>query len=392
LKRKTLLIITLITAILMSTTTAQAKLKIVEALGEYPRPVEIEKQAVDKLKIDFTRATESIMKHQPVIVAICITNVPAGTTASYQWKQDQTLLSDGYCSSVELHEGIKLLYQGILPNYSPTGSTRVGLDIAVDGVMREIMITIPYKDGVYYDNEVQRILELVQPMKVPATVTSTCTTYSDKTLNKKVGTLAAGTTVYYFDHYMVVDKVLQDGTIVEKDYSSYIQLPDGSYVWVSPKNIRISKENHTQSGDYTQYEKETFVNAKGYSSETDYLIWVSPVRQKVNIFMGIQNNWSLIKSFTCATGANSTPTPVGTYKYVARDDAWIKPTYQVRPILYFELYRGLAFHSRLYSPDGSYLTDSTIGRPVSHGCIRMLDDDIRWMELMIPRQTTVIVY
>ena len=108
--------------------------------------------------------------------------------------------------------------------------------------------------------------------------------------------------------------------------------------------------------------------------------------------MGKQNSWVLQKSFSCCTGANKTPTPFGTYKYCAKDKAWIKPEYQVRPVLYFDIYRGLAFHSRLYSPDGSYLTDATMGKPASHGCIRMMDDDIAWMELYMTFGTTVVVY
>lgn len=390
-KRKSFLILFLIVALLVTSTASASALQVVDALGDYPRPPAAAPSVAKSLKIDFTRASESLMKNQPVVVEICITNVPENTTADIQWTQDKTPLTDGFYSSVELYDGIKISYQGLLPYYTESGSTYVGVEISVDGIKREELIAIAYKDGVYVDTEAERVLSLVQPMKIPATVTVNCSTYADKFFGKKIGTVASGTSVYYYDHYMVTEWK-SDGSTVDKEIAAYIQLPDGSYAWVAHQNVRISTASCTQSGDYTQAEKETFVDAKGYRSDTDYLVWINPVRQKVNVFMGTQYNWSLIKSFTCSTGANKTPTPMGNYKLCGRQDAWIKPTYQVRPILYFELDRGLAFHSRLYSPDGSYLTDATIGRPASHGCIRMLDEDIRWMELMLPLKTTVIVY
>ena len=376
-------IITMLLAAIMTTcifvTPASAKeLEIIKALGAYPRPPAAPPSVAKSLGVEFTSHSESLMKNQPVMVEIKITNVPEGIVASLQWKQDGVALSDGYYSNIDLYEGITISYQGLLPYYSKTGYTGVSVDIAVDGIIREELLAIPYSPDVYIDTEVQRVLELVQPMRISATITSGCTTYGNSSLTNKIGSVAAGTAVAYFDH--------------NEEYSAYVQLPDGSYVWVPYKNVRISSANFTESGDYTNSEKETFVNAKGYESSTGYLIWINPKRQKVNIFVGSRFKWKLLKAFPCATGANTTPTPMGVYKYVARDTAWIKPDYQVRPILYFELYRGLAFHSRLYSPDGSTLIDATIGRPASHGCIRMYDDDVRWMERDMPINTTVIVY
>ena len=157
----------------------------------------------------------------------------------------------------------------------------------------------------------------------------------------------------------------------------------------------LAKVNPTyQAGnvDYTPEEKTVFVNAKGYSSKTQYLIWVSRAAQKVNIFEGSQNNWTLIHEFQCATGAASSPTPVGVTYVTYKQTDWTTSSYTCRPIVRFYPGSGYAFHSILYYPRSDRVKDGTIGRPASHGCVRMLDEGIFWIYNNIPTQTTVVIY
>jgi lipoprotein-anchoring transpeptidase ErfK/SrfK len=77
-----------------------------------------------------------------------------------------------------------------------------------------------------------------------------------------------------------------------------------------------------------------------------------------------------------------------TYK---QKDGWTTSTYTVRPVVRFKG-GGYAFHSRLYRPGTWTLSDPSIGFPVSHGCVRMLQDDIQWVFDNIPGGTTVVIY
>lgn len=144
--------------------------------------------------------------------------------------------------------------------------------------------------------------------------------------------------------------------------------------------------------DYTPEEKTVFVNAKGYSSKTQYLIWVSRSAQKVNIFEGSKNNWTLIHEFDCATGAAGSPTPVGVTYVTYKQTDWTTSSYTCRPIVRFYPGTGYAFHSRLYYPGSDRVKDATMGRPASHGCVRMMDKGIYWIYNNIPTQTTVVIY
>lgn len=43
-------------------------------------------------------------------------------------------------------------------------------------------------------------------------------------------------------------------------------------------------------------------------------------------------------------------------------------------------------------PGTNRLSDATIGMPASHGCIRMMDEDIQWLYNYVPANTTVVVF
>lgn len=155
--------------------------------------------------------------------------------------------------------------------------------------------------------------------------------------------------------------------------------------------------NYTTSyainNDYATYEKEVWVNAKGYSSRTQYLVWINRAYQHVNVFQGSKGNWKLIKSFLVGTGAASSPTPTGltTVSYKSAG-GWTTSTYTVRPVVGFYPGTGYAFHSRLCYPGTDTEYDFSAGYPVSHGCVRMYKNDIKWIYNNIPVGTTVAIF
>lgn len=144
--------------------------------------------------------------------------------------------------------------------------------------------------------------------------------------------------------------------------------------------------------DYSKEIKTAWVNAKGYSSRTQYLIWVNLTYQRVNIFQGAQGNWTLIRECLCGSGKPSTPTIRGVFATTYKQSSWNYGSYYCGPVVRF--YGGYAFHSRLeYWPMGSgRYYDGRIGFPISHGCLRMYDDDIWFIYNNIPNGTTVVVY
>ena len=173
------------------------------------------------------------------------------------------------------------------------------------------------------------------------------------------------------------------------------------HYWESAYAEALKQVSCVYAGDYTSsynidYDleiKEAFVNGKGYSSKTQYLAWINLATQKVNIFTGSKGDWQLVKTFRCASGAKSTPTPTGVTYVTYKQNGWYTNKYICKPIVRFYPGTGYAFHSVLFDPKGSgRIIDGSMGFPVSHGCIRMMPSDINWIHATIPVNTTVVVY
>lgn len=143
--------------------------------------------------------------------------------------------------------------------------------------------------------------------------------------------------------------------------------------------------------DYTEFEKTAFVNLQGYASDTNYLLWVNRAYQRVNVFTKSADGWRLDRVYMACTGAPGRATPVGVWKTTFKEAGWFHWDYDVYPVVRFKG-GGYAFHSILYKHNSTELYDGAMGYPASHGCVRMLHDDVQWIYDTIPNGTTVVIY
>lgn len=137
-----------------------------------------------------------------------------------------------------------------------------------------------------------------------------------------------------------------------------------------------------------QTDAESFIHSKGISSRTNYLIWVSKSKFTVTIFLRENGLWKEINAFACSIGAPGTPTITGEFEYFSKEARWSYPTYYVAPIMRF--YKGYALHSTLLRYDGS-AADARLGKQISHGCVRIAPQNIKWMADTIPLYTKVYI-
>lgn len=218
---------------------------------------------------------------------------------------------------------------------------------------------------------------LIKPVKIQAYVKTDAKAYSTSGLSGYKTTIPAGSYVTYMNpnnhNSMSTAKVQTD---------------DGSIYWVSMKHLMITTGDYVIPDTLTIEQKEAFVNSRGYSSKTDYLIWVNLERQILTVFMGRQGSWGYVNTFPVATGKNATPTPTVEHE-ITGVTKWVTSTYTCSPVLL--LYDGYALHNQPVSPSGK-ITDTTIGKPASAGCIRMLQKDINWVYSYCPVGTNVVIY
>ncbi len=167
-----------------------------------------------------------------------------------------------------------------------------------------------------------------------------------------------------------------------------IRRANGDIVYVKTSALTYTSEIYT-SKDYSTDEKELFVNYKGYSSKTNYLIWISTYSQHVNIFTGKKGSWKLFRSCLCATGDIWTPTPLGGFTIIKKQSSKKYSNSYYRYLSKFK--EANSMHTRVRYYSGGFV-DSRLGRPLSHGCVRMEDANAKYIYQNVPKGTAVVVY
>lgn len=213
----------------------------------------------------------------------------------------------------------------------------------------------------------------VQSMHYSARMKRKAAAYATKSGKGKVMTLKGGAKV----------------TVIDSAKKRYlVQTSSGKTGWVAKSAVRLRGSVVTKK-DYTTSVKTAYVNSRGYKSKTPYLLWLSHYTQRLYIFHGSRGNWKLIRTCRVSTGKFNMQTPKGILKIRKKTNGWKKRSYYVRPAVEFS--PGIWFHSRLKKYKGG-LYDGTIGRPASHGCVRLLDNDINFVRQQIPLKTTVVSF
>lgn len=278
---------------------------------------------------------------------------------------------------------------GVPAAVSPGGSL---LAVArFEGVSEEKLVTAQwYRDGKALDKYKNTSFSLTADATSRHTAEFTFTKDMQKnvTIGFKVSYFnpSTGETEEVYAEKTVPIQNYSDEWYYQRDVNRVLNLVSSTY-----------KGNYTTAyavnNDYQGYEKEVWINAKGYSSKSQYLCWINRAYQHVNVFQGSKGKWKLIKSFVVGTGASSSPTPTGvtTVSYKSAG-GWTTGTYTVRPVVGFYPGTGYAFHSRLSYPGTDKEYDFSSGYPVSHGCVRMQKGDINWIYNNIPVGTTVVIF
>jgi len=176
----------------------------------------------------------------------------------------------------------------------------------------------------------------------------------------------------------------------ETNNTFLIKEPNGSQLWVACNKVSVPSNPATNTKYLDKKQLETYVNiTSNFVSTTKYFTWVDLNRQRVNIFTGGAKHWVLLKTYSCASGNNITPSKRGLftvqdkgYSFVAGPGAIVK---------YWTRYSGnYMLHSVILNNSGSVI-DGTLGKRVSHGCIRMPLDMAKWYYDNIPKGSLIWV-
>ena len=110
------------------------------------------------------------------------------------------------------------------------------------------------------------------------------------------------------------------------------------------------------------------------------------------MFYGSKGNWDLQRMMDCAPGKSSTPTKKG--RFTVGSKGYYFDSGSARCFYFTQFSGNYLFHSVLYSQTSSpqYVTDGTMGRPASHGCVRLQLANAKWIYNNVPRGSKVYVW
>ena len=130
---------------------------------------------------------------------------------------------------------------------------------------------------------------------------------------------------------------------------------------------------------------------------TMYKAMVSVKDQRVYIYQWTGSDYTaLVHTFVCSTGAPSTPTVLGTFQAPGRNGEWYYMADSNCWVQYaFVIDGGYFFHSVLFSQKGGNPSSTSVrnlGKAVSHGCIRLAVEDVKWIYENCSNGMTVTIY
>jgi hypothetical protein len=269
---------------------------------------------------------------------------------------------------VDLSNGIRVDKNVIWDN-SIVDTTKIGVYILkgkVEGYESEVILTVTV--GVDYN-------KLVKDSPVIAVLSRDSDLYKEMSIkSNKLELIKKGKKV----------EIIRD----EKYNWYYIKTDMGKYGWVEAYNLIIPEDPATNTNRLSKEELEGYVNIKGFESKTKYFMWVDLDRQTVNIFQGTKGKYKFLKSMSCATGRNISPTTRGTFAIQNRGEWFFKGKSGAKNWVGFN--GQYLFHSIIMNADKN-VKDYTLGKRASAGCIRLSINDSKWVYDNITHGTTVWV-
>ena len=120
-------------------------------------------------------------------------------------------------------------------------------------------------------------------------------------------------------------------------------------------------------------------------SSSPYFIKVNLHKQRVTVYRKVEGKWKKLDTKKCSSGSAVSPTPRGIYKVKKKKYSFVQDGQNWYYVTYF--HHGYAFHST--GEKGGKFDNSVLGKPTSHGCLRMKPRDAKWIYEHIPTGTYI---
>ena len=161
------------------------------------------------------------------------------------------------------------------------------------------------------------------------------------------------------------------------DYSSSILKQDEDIISLK-KSINNKKSEYLSSSSNPSITTSASIlngisiatiNSLSIESLTPYLIHVDIATQKTYIYEGSKNKYTIKE----------------------RGNWFFSEKYNQGGRYWVQFFNDYLFHSTPYNKEQTQIVDNTLGTPSSHGCIRLSEEDSKWIYDNIPSGSKVII-
>lgn len=185
---------------------------------------------------------------------------------------------------------------------------------------------------------------------------------------------------------------------------NYLYEPDGTYGKLTEYAIRyFQRKNGLKENGVANEETQLKLFGTSALAAEEYVfpykIGVSLKEQKVYIYQWTGSDYSKeLGSCKCSTGMAGYETPKGTYQSGGRctsGEWYYFKQYNSYAKYATRIVGGVLFHSVLYNKNKKGPTNSSVnslGRAVSHGCVRLPEVNAKWIFDNCPEGTTIVIY
>ena len=244
-----------------------------------------------------------------------------------------------------------------------------------------IRIDVNASEKVYSDFERVQILGAVKSNDISAVTIKETEMFADRNIESKI--------LYVLPKSCFVQ--IQGDHSAEWYFIS--EVLTGLKGWVKRECLEMPPEAEVITNDISRAVIEGYVNIMGIESITNYLVFTDISRQKVYVFHGNKENWTLIKTLPCSTGKIETPTIKGVFKISERGEWFYSERLGSGAKNWMRFSGSYLFHSQAMDKNRNVLEENNeIGKRVSNGCVRLYLDDVEWLYRNVPDKTTVVIY
>ena len=248
-----------------------------------------------------------------------------------------------------------------------------------------ICVVLIYCIGICIKNfeEIQQVLSLSE---------------TRETIIKKINIMQKdGKVELYPQIEIMCSKKLKYGYVTLEGVTGNTQIKDNKIIY-RPNEILQPKRNYNMSIEYQgKNDEDILIQTHSFITKEleDDIIWVEvSLTNKYHKVYIRKGKTTIIKEMLCSGGTKDQPTLMGTFYLKDRGNSFYSERFKEGALYWVRFKDQYLFHSVPRDKEGNIIPKEAdkIGKPASHGCIRLVDEDAKWFYNNILDETMVIIH